>query len=165
MIRYLLPLLIAASATAVNGQVSSRPVCLGDSAFALGPVRIGEEGSTALVHLDSALEIRRDTLEGADLLFPLTHYRYHDFELTISRASGKVAAIRALGPDVHTPLGLHLGMSRASLESSVPPGALRATGPSTAEICGRGLATSMTLAFDSTGRVVELILYGYYPKQ
>jgi hypothetical protein len=145
--------------------------CLPESAFALGPARIGEMGTAAIPRLGHPLTITHDTVEGADNLFPVIRYRYADFELTVSQSSGRVAEIRALTGELRTPLGFHLGMAREELERRSPARAFRTPIERSNEnaleaySCGSSVASTTWLAFDSLGRLSELILQGFYLEQ
>ena len=138
--------------------------CIPESTFVLGSARIGETGAEAMARLGSALTVRRDTVETGDHMFLVTRYRYRDFVLTVSEASGRVAEIEALTPAVGTPLGIRLGMSRSVLEEALPRRALHMERNSSAVVyaCASSHASALSLAFDLDGYVSQLVLEGYY---
>jgi len=146
---------------------TSRFVCVPESTFSLGPARVGELGPSAVARLGTPLAVRADTIEGADQYFPVTRYRYADFEITVSQLNGRVAEVRALTNKLSTPLGLHLGRDRAAVEHRFPAGSLRKpsirTGPDTLQAYAcPGLASTVDLTFTGN-RLSGLLLHGFYP--
>ena len=152
-----------------DAQVGAPFDCVPDSTFALGPARIGEIGKAAITRLGVPLESHADTVQGADWEFPIIRYRYRDFELTVSEASGRVAEIRALTSKLHTPLGLFLGMPLAEVKLRFPVGALRDVSGKSGETsmeayaCRSRFASTIELVFDAHGKLSQLVVQGFYP--
>lgn len=152
-------------------QLRTPFACVPDSTFALGSARIGEIGKAAIKRLGVPLEIHSDTVQGADYDFPITRYRYRDFELTVSEASGRIAEIRALTSTPHTPLGLFLGMQLAEVKLLFPTGVLRdvsgMSGEKSMEVyaCRGRFASEVELVFDANDKLLHLIMHGFYPKK
>ena len=141
-------------------------VCIPDSTFRMGPVHIGDSAGTAISALGTPLSVVE---RGMDYDFPITTYQFKDIEVIVTHSTNRVAAIRPLTPDLRTPLGLQLGMSREAAERLFPPGALNpplgGEDPDTtareAYSCGPKGSTVL-LQFDARSTVSRFVLYGFY---
>lgn len=154
-------LLMSPSLTAQVARSRARFPCAPASSFALGNVRIGETGSKALGRLGPALAVRPDTIEGEDLRFPVVHHHFRDFILTVSRSTMLVVTLQPLSPAITTPNGLRLGLARAAVQRTLPRAVLDTTTWIAINSCTAGPGATVSLAFDDTGHVSELIISGF----
>ena len=145
--------------------------CIPDSTFRLGVVAVGDSVAKALSALGTPDSTHDRVEHGMDQDFPLTVYSFKDLEVTVSKTTELVAAIRPLSRLLQTPLGLRLGMPRGAAEHLFPLGALKpktsGTKPDTTarEIfsCG-GKGSTIVVEFDGKSRVSRFVLYGFWGK-